>query len=154
MRVTTIGTMAFFECYSLKSITIPKSVTRIGTWAFDRCNDLMDVYSYITDLSSVSVEREAFKFDGDYSGRTLHVPYGTAAAYQADKNWYPYFGQIVENSMPGDVNGDGDVDIADVNAVIDIITGVDDSVDAADVNGDGEITIGDMNAVVDIIMCP
>jgi hypothetical protein len=82
------------------------------------------------------------------------VPYGTAAAYQADKNWYPYFGQIVENSVPGDVNGDGDVDIADVNAVIDIITGVDDPVDTADVNGDGEITIGDMNAVVDIIVCP
>ena len=111
----------------------------------------MDVYSYITDLSSVSVEREVFKFDGDYSGRTLHVPNGTAADYRADESWYPYFGQIVENSMPGDVNIDGEVNVADVNAVIDIITGVNDPVSAADVNGDGEITIADMNAVVDII---
>ena len=51
----------------------------------------------------------------------------------------------------GDVNLDGRVDIADVNAVIDVILGYSDN-DAADVNEDGEITIADENAVISIIL--
>ena len=51
----------------------------------------------------------------------------------------------------GDVNGDNEVTIADVNAVIDMILAGD--VDSAgDVNGDGEVGIADVNAVIDIIL--
>ena len=53
---------------------------------------------------------------------------------------------------PGDVNADGEVSIADVNAVIDIIlTGIDVS-GLGDVNRDGEINIADNCAVIDIIL--
>ena len=91
----------------------------------------------------------------DCSGRTLHVLQGMADAYRADENWYPSFGQIVDDLKPnvrGDVNGDLEVNIADVNAVIDIILEGNSSTTAADVNGDGEINIADINAVVDIIL--
>jgi hypothetical protein len=93
--------------------------------------------------------------NGDYSGRTLHVLQGTADAYRADENWYPYFGQIVDDLKPdvhGDVNGDREINIADVNAVIDIILRENGGIPAADVNGDGEINIADINAVIDIIL--
>ena len=63
----------------------------------------------------------------------------------------------VGNGLMGDVNGDGEVNIADVNAVIDIILGgnVDaDTRDRADVNEDGEINIADINAVINIILDP
>ena len=50
------------------------------------------------------------------------------------------------------MNGDGEVNIADVNAVIDMILGGNDDTTAADVNGDGEINIADINAVIDIIL--
>ena len=73
-------------------------------------------------------------------------------AYQADERWYPYFGQIVEDIFLGDVNRDLEVNIADVNAAIDIILGGNGSTIAADVNGDGEINIADINAVIDIIL--
>ena len=53
--------------------------------------------------------------------------------------------------MVGDVNGDGEVNIADINAIIDIILSGG-SLDTADVNGDGEINIADINAVIDIIL--
>ncbi len=60
-------------------------------------------------------------------------------------------GNVPEPGMPGDVNGDGEVNIADINALIDIIlTG--ESKPAADVNGDGEVNIADINAVIDIIL--
>ena len=52
---------------------------------------------------------------------------------------------------PGDVNGDGEINIADVNAVIDHILSNTFS-KAADVNGDGEVNIADVNALLDIIL--
>ena len=53
--------------------------------------------------------------------------------------------------LPGDVNLDGEVNIADVNAVIDmILTG--NMSPMGDVNGDGELNIADINAVIDAIL--
>ena len=51
-----------------------------------------------------------------------------------------------------DVNGDGEVTIADINAVIDAILGGSSQGVFADVNGDGEVTIADINAVTDAIL--
>ena len=52
---------------------------------------------------------------------------------------------------PGDVNGDGEINIADVNAVIDmILTQVIDK--SGDVNRDGEVNIADVNSLIDMIL--
>ena len=151
--VTAIGDLAFAGCDGLTSIDIPNSVTEINYFAFYQCFGLTDVYCYIADLSRVSTGYEPFCLDGyDYSGRTLHVLQGTADAYRADENWYPYFGQIVEDIFIGDVNHDLEVNISDVNAVIDMILRGNTSSSAADVNGDGEINISDINALIDIIL--
>ena len=51
----------------------------------------------------------------------------------------------------GDVNGDGEVNISDVNAAIDmILSGMTST--AGDVNSDGEVNISDVNALIDIIL--
>ena len=154
--VTSIGNMAFCDCRNLTSVTIPNSVTFIGYAAFTNCW-LANIYCYIINPSSVSVGDFLFmEFDYfDYSYRTLHVLQGTADAYRANKYWYPYFGQIVEDLQPdhlrGDVNDDGEVNIADVNAVIDqILSG--NYTDVGDVNGDGEFNIADVNAIINIIL--
>ena len=153
--VTSIGNKAFYGCDGLTSIVIPNLVTSIGESAFEYCSGLTDVYCYIADLSRVSSGDKQFSLGyGDCSGRTLHVLQGTADAYRADENWYPYFGQIVDDlksDVYGDVNGDGEVNIADINATIDTILGG--SVNAAaDVNGDGEINIADVNDIINIIL--
>ena len=54
-------------------------------------------------------------------------------------------------SIPGDVNGDGEVNIADVNAIIGAILSNNGHAHG-DVNGDGEVNIADINAVIDIIL--
>ena len=53
--------------------------------------------------------------------------------------------------IKGDVNGDGEVTISDVNALIDIILSSQPSLEA-DINGDGELTVGDINALINIIL--
>jgi hypothetical protein len=55
----------------------------------------------------------------------------------------------------GDVDGDSEVGISDVNAVIDLILGArgnDELRARADVNGDGEISISDVNMIIDLIL--
>ena len=55
-------------------------------------------------------------------------------------------------SMYGDVNGDGVVNITDVNAVISIILDGKTMTPAADVNSDGTVNITDINAIINIIL--
>ena len=55
-------------------------------------------------------------------------------------------------SIKGDVNNDGEVNIADVNAVINMILGGGGSNTSGDVNADGEINIADVNAIINIIL--
>ena len=57
--------------------------------------------------------------------------------------------------IEGDVNGDGEVNIADVNLVLSLILSGstdDPKLAAADVNGDGEVNIADVNRIIDIIL--
>lgn len=52
------------------------------------------------------------------------------------------------DQVVGDVTGDGQVDIADVNAVINMMLGKIESTDVADITGDGQVDIADVNAVI------
>ena len=58
----------------------------------------------------------------------------------------------VPQPVKGDVNGDGEVTVADANVIIGIILGSIDNIPAADVNGDGEVTVADVNAVISLII--
>lgn len=57
-----------------------------------------------------------------------------------------------DGDNPGDVNGDGEVNIADVNALIDAVLSGNTSNTACDVNADGEINVADVNAVINMIL--
>ena len=104
--VNSIGNYAFSSCSGLTAIDIPNSVTVIGNRAFSGCSGLTDVYSHITDLSQVSMGTSVFYcYPNNYAERTLHVPYGTSAAYHADSKWSQYFGSIEELSYYFDVDG-------------------------------------------------
>ena len=60
-----------------------------------------------------------------------------------------------ELPLIGDVNGDGEVNIGDISAIIDYILGTAPesfNTEAADVNLDGEINIADVAAIVDMLL--
>jgi hypothetical protein len=58
-------------------------------------------------------------------------------------------------TMPGDVNGDGYVDVADIALIIDIMAGIgvnnSELARAADVNGDGYVDVADIASVIEIM---
>jgi formylglycine-generating enzyme required for sulfatase activity len=64
--------------------------------------------------------------------------------------WLMPLNAVAANTT-GDVNNDGDVDIADLTAVIDAVLGVS-SLPNADVNRDGDVDIADVISLIDIIL--
>ncbi len=70
---------------------------------------------------------------------------------------YVYNG-VDEAQKRGDVNGDGNLTIADVTALVNVILGKDNispylyDHDAADVNGDGSVNIADVTTIVNLIL--
>ena len=69
---------------------------------------------------------------------------GSASTYVDDICFY-YLDTL------GDVNFDGEINVADINAVIDIILSGG-MINAADVNLDEEVNIADVNALIDMIL--
>ena len=61
---------------------------------------------------------------------------------------------VTKAALLGDINGDGKVDVTDVNVVVNIILGKDskDNYPNADTDGNGTVDVTDVNAVVNIIL--
>lgn len=59
---------------------------------------------------------------------------------------------VGEETLPGDLNGDGNVDVSDVNIAINIILGKAEYQSVADLNGDNTVDVSDVNAIINIIL--
>ena len=60
---------------------------------------------------------------------------------------------VESSGLRGDVNDDGETNIADINAVIEaILNSGNDYNETFDVNGDGVINIADINAIINEVL--
>jgi hypothetical protein len=90
----------FADCTSLKSVTIPSTVTYIGSGAF-KGSGLLDIYikcatppymlakgsSYTdTDLKVTYYSSSSFSTN-TFNNATLHVPSGLKGTYAYDEHW-------------------------------------------------------------------
>ena len=173
-----LNTCVFAACMSLKSATVPDGVTFIANGAFDNNYRLKNVvigasvdtiqalgnsaaFGYCDSLETVTckaplppvLQRNAF-IGKAYQNATLYVPVESVEAYRQADEWKRFArieGVEVQVELPGDVNADGSVNIADVNAIIQAI--LDGNAHAAaDVNEDGSVNITDVNTVINLIM--
>lgn len=124
--VTTLCDRAFYGSSSLEYVLIPESVTSFGYDVFGQCENL-----------------------------TVYCYNDSAALTYATENGINY--EIIEKTYePGDVNGDGKINIYDVllldayvhNKTSDIYT------QPADVNGDGTIDTSDVIKLVETVKNP
>ena len=93
----------------------------------------------------VTLTIEIYTKEGMFPPTYNHKAWGPSITLNFVKGGGP------EPGIPGDVNGDSEVNIADVNAVIDMILTQNITM-AGDVNGDNEVNIADVNAVIDLIL--
>ncbi|MBQ4007872.1 MAG: leucine-rich repeat protein, partial [Muribaculaceae bacterium] len=153
--VTTMGGMAFAGCSNLASITIPGSVTSTGLSLFFNCTGLNNIYCYVNH--PVDVDLGFMAFQGvKVTECTLHVLKGRYDEYRNAEQWKDFV-NIVDDLeaplVPGDVNGDGRVNVSDVTALINMILGITDKDETvADVNHDGKINVSDVTALINIIL--
>ena len=155
--VTDIGSRAFDYCPTLESVTIGKSVKNIGKDAFK--NDPA-IKTIICKVMTPPWWADMSMFPTDvYDQAQVHVLPISEVFYKADHYWGQFkniIGDVSEDDPNGDVNGDGEVNMGDLNSVIDVVimggnAGHTRLMDA-DVNEDGEVNIGDVNTVINIIL--
>lgn len=84
-------------------------------------------------------------YTGGYMNKPITQMQVDAAAGQASF-WY------MRGPLRGDINRDGEVTVADVNALITGVLEGGEVTAVMDVNEDGEITIADVNALIDLIL--
>ncbi|MBR1803406.1 MAG: dockerin type I repeat-containing protein [Muribaculaceae bacterium] len=86
------------------------------------------------------------------TGRTAVVRFGINGAY-IDYKFIQGDGGSEEPVLKGDANGDGKIDVEDVNAVINMVLNLQDKdLEVCDMNGDGKIDVEDVNALINIIL--
>ncbi len=118
--ISSISDYAFYGCTGLTTVTIEKRDTPLifDNSALGGCDNITDVYCYTETLPS-----------GDgfvISNATLHVPESMVIFCKSTAPWNG-FGEIVAltetggKPKKGDVNEDGEVDISDIVAIINII---------------------------------
>ena len=107
---------------------------------------------------SGAAEREAelWSGDSDLYGRT--IDFDDELSYISDwiRRRLAYVDANIfvrPDTLVGDVNGDGEVNIGDVSELIDILLG-NQSIDiaVADIDNDGEVTISDVGTLIDYIL--
>ena len=151
----TIGESAFAGATTITTLTLPASLWSIGTEALDGCTALAQVHCLSQQPIALSEFSSPFGYLTDLSRRTLYVPRGSLMAYRQSPVWQ-LFGSIVEEGFDrGDVNGDGEVGVADVTLLVDIVMGnpaTDETRNRADVNGDGEVGVADITALINMIL--
>ena len=159
-KVTNMSYM-FVNCYKLTSLDLSgfntAKVTNMEAM-FGNCSKLTTIYAgsgWTTNAvtSSGNMFANCTKLVGG-KGTTYNSSYvdKTRAHIDGGPSNPGYFTDI-NTSQAGDVNGDGQVTIADVTALIDsLLSGVEVPLDAADVNGDGSVTIADVTALIDMLL--
>lgn len=120
-----------------------------------------ETYSYLkftkTDNSTVAYSVEGLKVTYDASNVYITNAEGSATIALAQVKDM-YFSNEAGSSSSyklGDVNNDGNVNIADVTALIDYLLAGDASsvnLDAANVNGDSGVNIADVTALIDLLL--
>jgi hypothetical protein len=150
LEVNKIGNRALKGCSKLNDIRLGINMQNIGEEAFSECTN---VKRLVCQAKTPPTCGSLALNDIDKWNCTLYVPEGTKAAYQKADQWNEFF--FIEEGepviIPGNANGDEELNEEDVKAIGDYILGVlsdDFDEDAADFNGDGKVDILDIVAII------
>lgn len=153
--VTTIASLAFFDCQNLKRLVIPATLTTINERGFDFCDNLLSFY-----FSGAAPEEELLKKMDISSDATLYYLEGqsgwTSPTYLGYKTALWDGSSQLPGTLPaGDANGDGRVGVEDVQQLYGYLTGQNTITIAekmaADVNNDDEVDVYDLQLLYECL---
>ena len=117
-----IGGRAFYQCYSLQEITLPKNLKHVGSYAFYNCSQLKDIilpsevetisyhaFEYCNNLASIqfppSLKRiESYAFSGCGNLSSINLPGLTSIS----ENTFAYCSSLKEVKLPSTLERIGD----------------------------------------------
>ena len=164
-KLESVGRYAFSYMSNLQKVVLPSTIQSIGDGAFSSNQNLTSVESHITEPFDISESVFASSSTWDEtnyvniyfpSSAKLYVPAGTKSKYAAAKGWN-MFVSIEETEysvLPGDADGSGDVNAADIDVISKYIMEGNTNgfvFKNADVNGDKKINVADIVEIVKII---
>ena len=98
--VEEIGRAAFFDCTYLKELTIPSTMKKIADNGFAGCEKMEKMY--VNALVPPTIEAKTFE---DVNRATpVFVPKGTLERYQADEYWSEFFNMAEYEAPTGNLN--------------------------------------------------
>lgn len=93
--ITEIMQAAFYNCVSLQTITIPALVTNIGNNAFNGCATLTEIHVLPTTPPTLGTN----VFGSISSNYIIYVPVGYGDTYKAAAGWSAYADHILEEGQ-------------------------------------------------------
>lgn len=148
--LNTIDEYMLAGCSALRYVKLGANVAQIKAHSFDGCSNIKTL--------RVLCATPPYAYSGVFNDLdkwtcTLYVPKGTVNTYQNANEWKTFFFISDSETEPsdGDVNGDGEVSIADVTALVTLVMSGS-SNDNSDINGDGETSIADVTTLVNMVM--
>ena len=143
----------------LTEIYLPASVQELEPSAFS-------TITAATKVTSMAVEPPALGEEGIFfstevfTNATLYVPLASVEKYKLAAGWQEFqhiegIDTGVEPGVPGDLNGDGNADIEDVNLLINLILDkitLDQLQGDADLDTSGTTDVADVNALINLIL--
>ena len=150
--LSSLGDYAMYNVSTLSVVELPATMTWLGSYAMAGMTGMTAISC---DATTVPALGENVWEGVKQSTIPLTVPTGSIEDYKTADQWCNF--KFASTWLRGDVNNDGEVNIADVNTLVDIVLGGSfdsGTMQRADVNEDGEIGLADINAVLDIILSP
>ena len=152
--VTVSADQAAREATSITQVELPSTLVEIRPSAFSSITGITQV----TCLATTPPNSGSYFTEAVYENATLYVPMRSVDLYKNAEGWCNF--RLIEGidtgdhpGPIGDVNHDGNVSIADVTALIDLLLGVGDGCpECADVNGDSNVSIADVTALIDKLL--
>lgn len=163
--VTSIRERSFMRCSALSSITVPENVTSIGNGSFGYCVGLKEITFLNPRCEIIDEDNSGFTVSSDYYNGGFYFD-GTIYGYEnstaqeyAEKYGCKFesLGKAPEKETPsGDMNGDGEADIADAVILQEYILGryefTGETAERADLTGDGIVDSFDLVRLKQLIV--
>lgn len=144
-----VGEGSLMNVEGIAQLTLPAQVSYIGSYAMAYTTGLKQLNSQPTRVPALG---DSVWYGIDQSKVLLKVDAGSLTDYRNAAQWCNF---MTSNPLRGDVNGDGRVDIIDINILINIMLGRDQAEKydgRAYINDDQVVDIIDINAEINIML--